>query len=126
MAGEIFHSGFIAEDGSAAHSGRGIDRKHRDLVALLDQGQTEGFDETRFADAGSTRNADPNRFAAMGQERRQQGFRFHAVVGARRFGQSDGASEGTPIAADNVCRQVCQFRRRLSLKVFYAVVSFCL
>ena len=46
------------------------------------------------------------------------------MIRARRFGQGDSAGEGTPIAVDNVCRQICHGRRRLSLTIIYAVVSF--
>jgi len=66
-----------------------IDREHRDAVALVDQQQSQRFDEGRFADTGHARDAEAKGLAGAGQQRRQQLVGLRAMVGTGRFEQRD-------------------------------------
>jgi hypothetical protein len=45
VAGEFLHACLVAEDRAAVLRARRVNRQYRDLVALLDDVQAEGFDE---------------------------------------------------------------------------------
>jgi hypothetical protein len=94
---ELLHPRLVAQDRTARHARRGIDREHGHAMALPNQDQPERFDERAFADTRHAADAEAKRLAGVRQQRREHFVSARAMVRACRLEQRDRLRDRAPL-----------------------------